>query len=321
MNRINKANRRFQLELKLATVRIIKNFKRFKAENQFIIFSDPRGGSTWMSEMLKTIPNTAMIWEPFNIKYVNQFKKINFGWRQYIPENASWPEAYQVIQNALAGKVINEWTMLKTEFLEYIKADHLIIKICRGNMILPWITLKFNFKYPPIYLIRHPFAVVSSQIKQGGWNYSFKKFNVPNIPYNEIYKDHEAFLCSLTTKEEILTAYWCITNQIPLTHAMNNLRWITIYYENLLLNPEEEIHRILKRWKVQVPSEIYEKSKILSSTSLAPIELGNPERQIGKWKNELNRDQIIRMGKVLNYFNIKEYSPKDEKPLVNSDKE
>jgi hypothetical protein len=301
-------NKRITLELKLRILYVLKHLKKFNPDEQILIFSDPRGGSTWLTEIIHTIPNTAIIWEPFNINEVEAVKKLGFGWRQYIPENQSWPEAKKVITKICSGKIVNEWTMLVTGVKDYYRSNQLIVKICRGNMLLPWIANQIKFKFSPIYLVRHPFAVVSSQIKQGGWNSPFKKFEAPKIPFNGVYQDHNEFLSTLTTKEEILTAYWCLTNKIPLNHRYNNKKWITVYYEDLLLNPESNINRIFQKWGLPVPLDIFLKIQQKSYTTNKNTNILDTNTQLFKWKDNFTDDQLKKMMAVLDYFHIQIYS-------------
>ncbi len=317
MIKLQRIINRINLGIKLNSTGILKNFKKFMPENQFIIFSDPRGGSTWLAEMLSTIPTTALIWEPLNIGYMNQFRDLGFGWRQYIPENVIWPEALNTFNQVLGGKILNEWTLLKTSTHEYLFANQLIFKICRGNMLLPWITRHFDFNFQPIYLVRHPFAVVNSQLQQGGWDQSFQRFEVPDMPFNDIYKNHGKFLTSLSSKEELLVAHWCITNRIPLTHKMNNINWITIFYENLLSDPEKEIRRIFNRWDIELPATISKMYRQSSSTAGEDVPVIDIDKQLSKWQRELNTDQLSRMNAVLQYFKVEWYDHKSILPLCN----
>jgi hypothetical protein len=186
-------------------------------------------------------------------------------------------------------------------------------------MLLPWITHQIDFNYSPVYLVRHPFAVVVSQMKQGGWNFPFRKFEVPDVPFNEIYKEHEMFLTSLDTKEEILTASWCLTNQIPLNHEMNNRNWITLYYEELVNNPLREITKIFQRWQMDIPQGIELAFRRKSSTSLDTGQVDNPEIQLSGWKSELSTEQLRKMSRVLDYFNIRLYNADDILPILRAE--
>ena len=48
-------------------INTLEKFNNFNHNEPFLIFSDPRGGSTWLAELLSLIPKTAVIWEPLNL--------------------------------------------------------------------------------------------------------------------------------------------------------------------------------------------------------------------------------------------------------------
>jgi hypothetical protein len=311
-----KLSKEISVWLKINIITFISNYRNFNPNDQFLIFSDPRGGSTWLSEIINTIPNTAIIWEPLHLGYAEQLKDLGFGWRQYIPETVNWPEVNSFFEQVFSGKILNKWTMSNTDIIDYVYAKYFIIKICRGNMMLPWITRYFNFTYRPIHLIRHPFAVVNSQLKQGGWNQPFKKYKIQEIKYNDCFEVHKDFLESLTSREEVLTAVWCITNNVPLNHPENNNRWITIYYEDLVIDPEKEINRIFDIWGIPIPIDVDKSYRKISRTTLGEINMVNPEIQLARWKKELTEVQIEKMQMVLEYFKYKIYSYKDLTPVL-----
>lgn len=287
---------------------------KFNPATNHLIFSDPRGGSTWLTEILHRITQNPILWEPLNLKKVKEFKDIGFGWRQYIPEDAEWPEANELFDRLFQGKIRNKWIMQAATGRQLLKADAVLIKFCRGNMLLPYLTNKYDFIYKPIYLIRHPFAVVSSQLKHGGWNHLYGGFNIPNAPYNEIYKQHETFLTSLKTKEEALTATWCITNLVPLTHIKNNIDWITINYESLLVNPEAVLNRILTGWAINYDlSNINFNKKSFTTRSGSPV---SGKAQLEYWKENLTIKQIDRMESVLQYFEVEAYTRSPEPQII-----
>ena len=76
--------------------------------NQVIlIVSDPRSGSTWLSEVLSTINQSYIIDEPLHINNVHELKALKFEWRQHIPVNRNWPAAKQFFKNLFSGKINN----------------------------------------------------------------------------------------------------------------------------------------------------------------------------------------------------------------------
>lgn len=150
-------------------LKLLSLYKEFDPNNNFMIFSEPRGGSTWLAQMIKTVPRTALIWEPINPKVYQELRKINFGWRQYIPENDKWQEAEDFFKQIFIGNKLSYHTSSFLTVCDLIKAEQLLIKFVRGNALLPWITKQYNLIHKPIYLVRHPFAVAQSQLKHGAW--------------------------------------------------------------------------------------------------------------------------------------------------------
>lgn len=293
----------------------LRHNKTYYPTQNHLIFGSPRGGSTWMMKIIQTITKEPIIWEPLHLRTKNDsFRKLNFGWRQYIPEDVVWGEAQLTFNQLFAGKYIDNSIYKYSNFKQLLFSKSFLIKICRGNLLLPWLTNNFSFNYKPIYMIRHPFAVVSSQLKHGAWNYPVIKFNIPEIPYNQIYIKHEKYLKSLKTKEEMLTANWCITNQLPLNHLNNNINWLTINYEEILVNPHKSLQRILQEWKIQFDLDRIDFSKKSFTTKQgSPIQIS---KQLGYWKENLNNEQVDRMLKVLEYFNVKVYSKNLEPEII-----
>lgn len=288
----------------------------FDPLENIIIFSDPRGGSTWITEMVMQIPKTTVLWEPLHLTEVEHFTKLNFSWRQHIPEYEEWPEAENAFEQVLRGKVLNEWTCRLSSPLQLFSSERMIVKFVRANAMIPWLTRTFDFKYTPIHLVRHPFAVVASQLNYGSWDYEFDGFKIPNTPYNDIYLKHAGFLSKIETKEEALVATWCITNMIPLTNTRNNVDWLTIFYEDLIVDPEREMNRIFSRWNLSVPDTVYEMMRKASSTTKdATFELSIDE-QLSKWKTVFSTEQLQKMQDVLNYFDVKVYSAFEMKPNI-----
>jgi hypothetical protein len=289
----------------------------FKVSDALIISGDPRGGTTWLAEIVKGLPNTAMIWEPLAISEVAAFKRLGFQWRQYIEELDSWPEAREVFMKLFSGKLLSSYLCQQTSPQKLVNAKYLLIKFCRANQLLPWLTKEFQFNYAPIYLIRHPCAVVASQLKKGGWSHVSPTFEIPKGRYQSFYSDHIEFLKTIDSVEKRLAATWCLCNRVPLNHPENNKRWITITYESMLLNGYEQLRRIEKRWNLNFPSQILETVYKASYTTLtgSPIARGKVLDQLTYWESQLSDKQVEDIISVLDYFQIKVYS-REVKPFL-----
>lgn len=295
-------------QLKTGLCQSIGKFVDIVPNENLVIFSDPRGGSTWMAELIGQLPKTALLWEPLNVARVDHFKRLNFSLRQYIPEDENWPQAREAFKQLFRGKVLNYYTCSFSSPFDFLFAERMVVKFCRGNALLPWLTRFFNFTYQPIFLVRHPFAVAASQLSHPAWASEFKGYNIPDSPFNEIYLQHSDFLLSLKHKYEALVATWCLTNLIPLRNPRNNRDWITVYYENLILNPEQQLGNIFNRWNTPLPASVLKHITIPSATTRDATFRQSREKQLSKWKRFFDKTQTERMTAVLQYFGVTEYT-------------
>lgn len=269
-----------------------------------MIFSDPRGGSTWVSEILNQIPRSFIYWEPLSPPHNKDLVKHNFQWRQHIPENIRWKEANRIFDRILRIKVLNEWTLLRVGVRQFLRAKQPIVKFCRGNDLIPWFVKNHPTRRKPLVLIRHPMAVVSSQLKQGGWDSEYAGFNFPTDAYtSKKYEEHRSFLEALETKEEALTATWCLTNKNLLVESRH---WLTVYYEDLIREPDAIMSGVFTEWGIPLPETLNSALRKKSDTSLDYVE-GNVSEQMSKWQQFFSEDQLNRMQGVLDHFDITAY--------------
>jgi len=310
-------SKRITKKVKKETNRVITSIvdKTFAIEKNHYIFSEPRGGSTWLMEIVQRITRDTIVWEPLHLgEKKHPFKALGFGWRQDIPEDEKWDEAELLFKELFSGKILNDATLIELNLNQYLSNSNLLFKICRGNALLPWLTQTFEFKFKPIFLIRHPFAVVSSQLRHGAWELSFDGYNIPEVPYNNLYFEHKDFLKTLTSREEALTVDWCLSNINTLKNPNNNKNWLTINYEEMVINPEKTMHRILNSW-----GENYDLSQIDFSANSFTTKSDSPnsiKKRISDWEAKLTKDQLERMNRVLIYFNIDCYSIDSPMPKI-----
>lgn len=296
---------RFQGELKATLLNTILH-RHFKPLQNYLIFSDPRGGSTWLMEIIHKIVRTPIIWEPLDFNYNPRIREIGFGARQYIPENESWPEAKNFIQEIFVGKGLGYYHLSLTDLSDLFSSDKFLIKFCRANALLPWMVNEFDFKYSPIYLVRHPMAVISSQLRHGSWKMVDKDFYLPSHRFSDIYDKHLKFLETLDSQEEILAFNWCASNQYLFNHAMNDVKWITIFYEELFVNPTEQINKVIDRWGIDYDLEQLPFRKP-SITVKGESPVGKKD-QLSQWRNNLDSSQKRKIKRVMDYFEVKVYS-------------
>ncbi|HET8551462.1 MAG TPA: hypothetical protein VFM97_03165 [Gammaproteobacteria bacterium] len=301
-------------------VKLLRKWCDFDPRQNLIISANERGGSTWLAESLALIPRTAILDEPLYLAPASPFKALGFWWNQYIPEDADWPEAAALFEQLFRGKLLSSWMSSTWSFL---LADKMIVKFCYANALLPWLTRNFEFRYAPVCLIRHPFAIAASKLNLSNSNREFHGYRIPDCRYNQHYLEHREFLTGIRTRAEALVADWCMANLVALRNPRNGTDWITVYYENLLLNPKTELQRIFDHWRTPIPPRIYDRIEMPSSTTQEATFRDSKHKQLAKWQSFFSADEIQKMQAVLDYFDVHEYgtdiiphAQEERKPVV-----
>lgn len=278
-------------------------------KKSILIFSNPRGGSTWLAELFKTLPKSSFIWEPLLKGRLQEFIDLNFFWHQPIPENADWPQAKEAFRKLLNLEIKSRQIYNRENQLRLPYSKHFIFKFCFGNMLLPWVVN--NFDVNPILLLRHPCAVVSSQMKHGYWDGVRKGplvYEIPDFPYNESYLLYKDVVKHIQTFEEHLAATWAYTMVSTVLNPSNDKKWITLSYESLYNNFDTEIERVFRRLNIDIPEKIYDrKSKASIVTMDYSVDQINSGNQLYSWKNDLSGTQIMNILKIVNEFGITFY--------------
>jgi hypothetical protein len=282
--------------------KLVRHTRNFDPRGNLILCSTPRGGSTWLAELLSQVPQTALLFEPLHLWRKPPFRDLNLCGYQPIPEHADWPEARAAFDAVFRGRFVNGWTGHQSSVPAFLLAKRMLVKMVRANAMLPWLIRNFQFINRPVLFVRHPLAVVASQLRFGFLRGGFRGFRIPDCPFNEHFLRHRDFLAGLRTAEEGLAARWCLANQVPLGSPDNDRAWTTVYYEHLLLDPERELRRIFDNWELPLPRRIMNRVRVPSAKTLDPRFLSKPERQLDKWRRAFNDEQLERLIAVLDHF-------------------
>ena len=209
--------------------------------------------------------------------------------------------------------------------MRQLLGDRLIVKSVNMNRFLPWIAKQFQLR-SIFFIIRHPCAVVSSQLKTGLCGY-----RPSSPPYTDIFPTQDIILEEVSkidgldpvlieklkkikTREEILAATWCLDNYIPLTSPKPH-PWSLIFYEKLVQDGEKEITRIFSGIGViKVPRLAFQNLKkpsmVIIKEELKLIK--RPNLQLSKWREHLSKDQINKILQVVTDFSLDFYTKKLE---------
>jgi Sulfotransferase family len=267
-----------------------------------VITGSPRSGTTWLAELLGTIPRSAMLWEPLFPDADPELRRIGFMERTYIPPNGERPEMEAYLRRVLTGRVLNRWTLQQTNLLAVYRVKRWIVKFVRANMLLPWLICRFPVRRP-LLLIRHPCAVVASQGRMGPW----QKALITDCPeFFEAYPHLRATCAGLKTQEEVLAARWCLDYFVPLTTPPPH-PWQVVPYERLVREGPRELQRIFAGLNIPMPPDATAQLKTPSATARSWAGIRQGADPLDSWRRVLSPDQCQRILNVTAAFGINVY--------------
>ncbi len=279
------------------------------------LFTSARGGSTWLAQIMNAIPDSAIVWEPLflgGMKY-KELKNVNFWWNQHIPQDADWPEAEVFFQKLFNRQILHPKLYQYNDLSKAADWSYYIFKFCLGNMMMPWLVDRFEIK--PVLMLRHPCAVVASQFKHGGFSHLVNEtsYEIPACRYPDMYEKHKEAFAMVRTPEERFAAEWAMTAVYPVHHPYNDKKWITISYEQLYLNIEEEISKLFARLELELPQDVLsivrKPSHTTNAYALDKIKKGS---QVDSWRKHLTNDQIKNILRITNAFGVDFYDESSE---------
>lgn len=284
--------------LRLSLIRALLT-KKCDHSKALVIASVPRSGSTWLAQILSALPGSAVLFEPLHLKHVPDAKQAGFSWRTYVPADAEWPEGKEFLTRVFEGRIVNRWTAQEISLRSAMAARFLIIKFVRACALLPWICRNFAPR-APILLIRHPCAVVASQMRSNvvAWKTPWRG----EMPGYLLHRPElQRVMERLDKREELLAARWAL-DYLPTLTAAGPRPWQLVSYEELLLRPKQTIERVFARWGNQVPAGVWDKVTTPSSMTYKSGIAG-----LEGWKQQLTSTQVRAILDTVSRFGVDLY--------------
>ncbi len=322
--------------------RIIFYNKNFDLRDTIILTGSPRSGTSWLMKILRVIPGYTDLFEPLNPIYFPESFEVGFQSRTYLPSSKDWQKGEKYLRKIFTSLPIYDSSSLKENdkrkkfiilrygffhqlspeiLMHQLVGNKLIVKFVRLNRLLPWVAERFQLR-SMIFIIRHPCAVIDSQLKTGFFGYH------PTFPpYQDIYPNRKTILDEaskirglensllnrlkkIKTREEIIAASWCLDNFVPLSY-LKPYPWTVVVYEKLIREGEKEIDRIFHEIGeknvrrsayryLKIPSMLIQKGEYEIVTK--------PDVQLSKWKKSLSEKQIKRILSIVSAFGLDFYS-------------
>jgi len=269
-----------------------------KKNNPIVICGLPRSGTTWLAEAIRDYMGAYLLWEPLDGLARHEYRMaVKFDER--VPLNEV-KLSNQILQSSINKFMSGCFVPLDSTRREGYRRDLLnlklmrtlftpnrvLIKLIRGNLLLGWLIKKYDVK--AVLLIRHPCAVVSSQMSMAWegaekWGNRFIDVVTSEIP------EWLPVMKKLKTAEEVLAFDWCLLNKIAAIEY-DQKRCKVVFYEDLIENYRDTLLDIIHHFDDQFNINECQIHNKLSSTHQKDGDVG-----IVKWKNKLSKEQIERI--------------------------
>jgi hypothetical protein len=280
-------------------------------------------------EILNQIPGTVVNWEPLQVELGVVPKTLNFGWRPLIKPDDANPVFVKLFTDIFTFRIYNKWTTKFLTVKRLLTSKFVITKFVRANQLLPWFAVHFKdaFLIKPILLVRHPIPNCLSQlktfqnIKPEEATKKFKaprKFNVPRGLNNDRFDPHIDFITSLNSILERTIAVWCVNNVGVIQHK-NKQDWNLLFYEDLMLDPQGEVLKILKESNLEMDENIFVNFDFgkASASNYKRDYKKDTQLQLGSFLNRLDKDYLQKIQRIFDYFEFSTYNAFGAFPIKN----
>ena len=295
--------------------RMILPRRNFRVEDSIIISSETRGGSTWLMDLIYATPGLIINWEPLHVTKGVVPEKHKWGERPFIPEDSQDQQAVQLMSDILRFKRISKNSVRYCTVNDVLKNQQVLTKMVRSNLLLPWMVKHFQFKHKPIYLLRHPVATALSQIRNiPETQTDMAPFEVPDTIHNQRYVENKPYLDGLKTPLERQVALWCLHNMEVINHPEHGKKWVVVFYEKLVMDPEAEIRRISSEIGLEIPVD----EKMIKKPSRSDFfneYQQDTMKQLEKWKSKVTSNELNSIQRIFDHYGLTLYRADEILPV------
>jgi hypothetical protein len=202
--------------------------------------------------------------------------------------------------------------------VDYLRTRRLVIKCVRGNRLLPWIEQTTDV--PSVLAIRHPCAVVSSQIRfGGGWGTDFQRriesgdFRTildrgqwPHVP-PEVLDDLglTGLPPRIDTVEKFLAFEWALDLLIPQQHPSPQRHHAV--YEQFVDDGPAEVDRLFDHLDRPAPDAAYQHLHVPSVTTQSKSNVARGDDPLTTWRRHLTPQQVVDVLQVVRDAGVEWY--------------
>lgn len=280
--------------------------RQYDASDTIVVACTGRGGSTWLAQIVASLPRHHLLWEQLHWRTNPESQKYGFGEPVWLTEERATEEQKEYIRRILTGQTLSSAVRSTTYFQPWslLTVRAYVAKFVTANMLLPWLVDTFDVR--AVYMIRHPCAVVASQLRHGAWDEVGKSFcrhpglfaEYPHL--GDLFEDIECH-------EEILAFNWAVQNFVPLSESVPR-PWVSTTYETLVEDGIEEVVRIFGLLGEEVPASAQSMLHRPSVTTDSRSNVAQNKNPLVGWRNELQPKEVDRILSVAHRAGISFYT-------------
>lgn len=302
------------------SIRVLNALDLLKGDiaQTIVLAGSPRSGTTWLAELLATLPEYTLVDEPLHQRWAAAREAGFNDWRTYIAPSECRPAARAYMKKALSGCVASNRQFgganQFSKIYELFTGEKNVGKFVRANRLLHWVHRQFPLR-GMILMLRHPCAVVASQLdyEDDVWRRTQPpgQDNLQSgfcgwIP-DDVLRRFESVLAGVRSTAGRLAAVWCLDTYFPLYEKASFPGFVTTY-ERLLTHKANEVKRIFQYLGAPVPEEAHQSFDEASYSASADLITEDVQRQLSKWKDKLSPAQIDDVLSVVEGFGLDFYT-------------
>lgn len=293
------------------------NVHRQGQRRNIFLFASPRGGSTWMMELLASQPGMKYFDEPFNIRRRKVQKAGRFrDWYSVMPGSDDLDAIVSYLNDLASNRrhrFMNpppfrrnhRWLTNRVVFKLH-ELEHRIndIKERCGGVV--------------VFLLRHPIPTTLSRAQLPRLEF-FRTSEVFRERY--ISAEQQREIDDLLSRGSWLqkgVVSWCYQNLLPLKH-MDSSDWTFVTYEELLLNSRAMCRFLYDRLDLDdlsaMQAAVNEPATNITMSHRSTLEILNDDdimrRNLGmvtKWRSRLSSGDERRAFEIMELFGLDTYS-------------
>lgn len=280
-------------------------------EPNVFVFTTPRGGSTWLMELIWSQPGFRCVNEPLDVR--NPLVRSALGLHTWEALSQRDPATLEALERYFRGycegkvHVVVPPPWLNRYYRPITR--RIVFKVIHGGEdMIAWFGERFNGRI--VHFIRHPIPVSLS-------HRSFPRLPTLVSSHDHLFsaeQRHEAErILASGTKLEQGVLDWCLQNLLPLRHARPD--WVVLSYEQLVLEPERAVPYLAERLALpdhaRMTAHLGQASGVLRKSDPETQQLltqgHERSKLVSKWRNKVSEAEEERLMAILERFGIDAY--------------